>query len=299
MEALPKGQIHEISKKTHMGKYIKDTIKIVPGLIFDQLEASIQYIQKTTEFGNIFFIRSAQAISKSINLTFPMIHGQPYNLDLWTGQVNRLNNYQQNTEGISIPIEFQPYESKMILFRDQPIEFNGEISFASHNLQATNKLPDIKWNSWRLQAQKRLVTGEYEPIELMITELKDWREITELKYCSGPAKYITELEISQEIITSISTNHHLWLNLGKVQDVAIIKINDHEWTPLLIPPYEVDITPYIREGKSLLEITIHATIRNILVGYGNMGADGYRHHKKRPLMPVGLIGPIHIEFREY
>ena len=76
-----------------------------------------------------------------------------------------------------------------------------------------------------------------------------------------------------------------------------MKINDVECPPLMIYPFKLDITPYVKVGENAIEIEVTPTIRNRLIGYGKKGGKNWKNHKrKKEFMPSGIIGPIKIEF---
>lgn len=65
---------------------------------------------------------------------------------------------------------------------------------------------------------------------------------------------------------------------------------------MLVNPYEVDITPYIKSGENDIEIKITPTLRNRLNGYGEKGGENLINHKSRKeFMPSGLIGPVAVK----
>ena len=126
-------------------------------------------------------------------------------------------------------------------------------------------------------------------IECLLPQLKDWRLVKNLRYISGPGKYIAQVTLPEN---KTAPDLHWILQLGRVHDVAVVQVNDHEFPPLLVPPYELEITEYLQAGPNEIIITVTGTIRNLLVGYGKMGIKGYLHHRKRSLMSMGLIGPV-------
>ena len=80
-------------------------------------------------------------------------------------------------------------------------------------------------------------------------------------------------------------NLRVHLNLGLVHDVAEVTLNNCTFSPMLIPIYTLEITDVLKAGDNFLEIKTTGCLRNRLVGYG----------QKKPLMPMGLIGPVSLD----
>jgi hypothetical protein len=59
-------------------------------------------------------------------------------------------------------------------------------------------------------------------------------------------------------------------------------------------PFEVDITNLVKTGENKINIIITPTLRNQLVGYAKYGGKDFKNHKRRPLMPSGLLEPVYI-----
>ena len=113
-----------------------------------------------------------------------------------------------------------------------------------------------------------------------------------LEYCSSRGHYEAEFDVDESYL---SAELNLLLSLGRVGDVAIVTCNGHRLKPLLLPPYEADVTSHIQVGKNNITIEVIPTLNNRLVGFGRQGGVAYRNHRhKKNLMPSGLIGPVRI-----
>ena len=88
----------------------------------------------------------------------------------------------------------------------------------------------------------------------------DWSrsEDPQLKYYSGKATY--KMEFSLPAVSYVK------LNLGEVMVLADVKVNGEPagggWTF----PYSLDITPLVKEGANMLEVTVYNNWRNRLIG---------------------------------
>ena len=147
---------------------------------------------------------------------------------------------------------------------------------------------------WHFITNIRDHLGTFIPYETDFTELQNWLDIPKLKFCSSRGYYYSTFNLTNN---HIQENLSVVLKIEKVHDVAVIKINDNACPPLMIYPFSVDITPYVKIGENAIEIEVIPTIRNRLIGYGRNGGKNWKNHKKKKeFMPSGLIGPVKIEF---
>jgi hypothetical protein len=85
------------------------------------------------------------------------------------------------------------------------------------------------------------------------------------------------------------------MDLGRVHDVAVVRVNGIELTPLLVYPYRADIAPHLKAGQNEIQVTITPTLRNRLIGYARTGRKEWKQFKRRKdYAPSGLMGPVHL-----
>lgn len=130
-------------------------------------------------------------------------------------------------------------------------------------------------------------------------ELTDWTRRPEegIKHYSGKATYRKTFDLPDS--TTRDTGTRVVLDLGKVHDLATVRLNGETLGTLWIEPWRVDVTKALRPGKNLLEIEIVNAWRNRLTGDKALPAE-QRHTfltadtvgKNAPLLPAGLLGPV-------
>jgi hypothetical protein len=317
--------------------YLWDDLQVHPCIEFVKPDPEIQCICKETAEGNLYFVRSTSKTPSTHVIKFRELAKEPSFIDLWTGKIEPVAQYQSatgkkavvslssSTDKQTITLHLESYGSCMLLFspsrqKELPIhvleadvqlqrdgtKFKGlvqkEGTFRAKFSNGTERQvklllpppPSIPLDVWSLEVKHRNVTGEIETISFDVVSPGDWRKNKRLKHCSGPGTYT--------YIFSPTTQHRmkdvrLKLKLGLVHDVAEIKVNGKDVAVLLVPPYDVDITDFVFDGENRIDVIVHGTLRNLLVGYAQKGKVGkpWKHHKHRQLMPVGLIGPATIE----
>lgn len=319
-----------------VGMALWNDLHVIPVINFVKATPFVHVICKETSDGNFYFIRSTSATPSRHSIGFREAGKIPYFVDLWTGKVEPVTMYQpatlqkatvslgKSTGKETIELFLEPYGSRMIWFpamalpgtpglhvNEAELELkragsafiaevqNGGIFRATFSdgremtEMVTAPPAPVPLDVWRLAVHHRGIDGIASTISMDVARPGDWRKNKRLRHASGPGTYITTFKPA---IDHLGKDIRLFLDLGLVHDVAVVKVNGMDVASLLVPPYIVDITGRIRDGENLIEVTVHCTLRNALVGYGKHGSAGkpWKHHARKPLVPAGLIGPAAI-----
>lgn len=314
------GYAYYLKDINEVPEFLRTELNINPTLIFEEDQSTIHYIHKKTKKSDYFFLRHSTNQPKEVIVKFPIWNKIPFILDPWTGDVKQATQYEKLENSIKMNLYFEAYGSKLIEFRKfrekvhiikSPIKTERRdkkiigytntpgaiMTVLSDNtkkiIEISDKLPSsIPIKNWHLNTKLRDHLGNIEPIEMNLTELRDWRQIPELQFCSSRSLYSSKFNL-EKIHTC--ENIKLLLSLGRVYDVAIVKVNGNELKPLLVHPYEIDISNYVKIGENIVEIEIVPTLRNRLVGYAKKGVQNWKNHRKKDLAPSGLLGPVVIK----
>jgi hypothetical protein len=103
------------------------------------------------------------------------------------------------------------------------------------------------------------------PPQVTLPKLMSWTESTDsgVKYFSGTATYTKVIEIPA---AALGKHHALWLDLGRVKNLAEVTLNGKPLGILWKPPFRVDITGAAQRGKNKLEIKVTNLWPNRLIG---------------------------------
>jgi hypothetical protein len=147
--------------------------------------------------------------------------------------------------------------------------------------------------TWNLEfplLNKKIINTAFDgPVSW--TENKD----KEIKYFSGTATYSKEIDIPAEMI---GEGKLLYLDLGKVKNLAQVEINGTDLGVLWKPPFLADLTGKARAGKNSIKIKITNLWPNRLIGDEQLPENERqtsttKHFSKdSPLLESGLIGPV-------
>ena len=91
------------------------------------------------------------------------------------------------------------------------------------------------------------------PASVQMTKLTSWTDsaVDGVKYFSGTATY------SKTVMAPAAwfkPGQHIWIDLGKVRDLAEVKVNGKSAGLVWAPPYRVDVTGALKPGANKLEI---------------------------------------------
>jgi hypothetical protein len=161
------------------------------------------------------------------------------------------------------------------------------------------------------------ITGEWvidfpsgwgAPDQIVIPELISWTDskIDGVKYFSGMATYQKTFTLPEEYLDEELI---VYLDLGKVREVVEIYLNGEPLGILWKPPYQMDITRFLRTGENSLTLEVANTWSNRLTGDGLL-PEGERYTKTNitgpdyqtstlwkdaPLLESGVMGPVCIQ----
>lgn len=94
--------------------------------------------------------------------------------------------------------------------------------------------------------------------------LFDWTisQIEDIKYFSGTATYTHHFQVSRRLLK----NNSLILDLGKVKNMASVRINDKDFPVMWKAPFLLDITSALKIGDNKIEIDVTNLWPNRMIG---------------------------------
>jgi hypothetical protein len=148
---------------------------------------------------------------------------------------------------------------------------------------ASEALPATDWSlSVRGHGPKSVAVTR----EMTAVTLGDWASLADLANFSGEAVYRRSF-IAQPGWTA--KGGRVILDLGKVNDMAIVTLNGRALPPAIAAPYRVDLTPALKAGKNNLAIAVYNSPNNAMI---DPKAAGFKLLKP---VPAGLVGPVRVE----
>ena len=132
--------------------------------------------------------------------------------------------------------------------------------------------------------------------------LSSWTDHSDLgiKYFSGTASYTKQIDVSAD---RLKKDHRVWLDLGTVNYLAEVLVNDKSLGVLWTSPYRMDITDVVKSGSNKVELKVTNVWKNRILGDKKIPEAKrttwtlypfYHKEPDAPLMSSGLLGPVRI-----
>ncbi|MDR2754977.1 MAG: hypothetical protein LBC20_04665 [Planctomycetaceae bacterium] len=279
-------QIHTVGKgKVLSGMSIDNAIKslnIPPDIIGDTM-----WLHRKTENADWYYVCSPVGRGFKGELSF----NNSENAEIWNpinGEIYPANITKHDTGRTSIQFNLERAESCFVVFRKS---IKSSPQQKQNKTESPHKIETLS-NTWTLAFPSGW--GVAEPIELK--ELKAWKDLDlppETKAFSGTATYSTTFNIE-----TLDKNANYSLDLGRVEMIAAITLNNKKLQTLWTPPYRIDITNTIKSGTNTLQINVTNTWFNRLAYDANLPENQRktwtinRPPKNSKLKESGLLSPI-------
>jgi hypothetical protein len=138
------------------------------------------------------------------------------------------------------------------------------------------------------------------PISSVFKTLSSWTENPDnrIKYFSGTATYEKKITIPKEMVGAAKA---IYLDLGDVKNIAVVKVNGKYLGTLWKPPFRVNITTAVRVGINTVQIKVTNNWPNRLIGDKVLGQSiawktwDLFYKSTSPLIVSGLLGPVELK----
>ena len=316
-------QIRAISQrlfqaKDALGFYVEDekqlgnviTKRLKPDVSLVPKGPEIGFIHRKLEGGDLYFIANTSNRPFTGTATFREDARHAESWDPFTGQVTVLSDANKLDLGL------QAYESRLI-YRSSSQAARRRSSVPGVDLSASAASKGIDLSSdWRLTFNGLHQTNHLD-------KLHSWSEDKSFKYYSGQVTYEKAIDLPAGVKEKNSVildfgegtpvekpdplpefNMRAYLD-GPVREAAEIYVNGQRAGVVWHPPYAINVTSLLKDGKNELRIVVGNTAINMLAGtklpdyrllndrYGErfvpQGMDNLQ-----PL-PSGLLGPVRLK----
>ncbi len=174
----------------------------------------------------------------------------------------------------TLPLDLAERESVFVVFPNEAATSSGTNPAVSETKLATVAGP------WELS----FPAGLGAPPNLSLEKLASWTENADpgVKYFSGTATYTKTVEADA---AWFKPGARIYLDLGKVRDLADVQVNGKPVGLVWAPPYRLDVTGALKPGTNRLEINVTNEWTNRLIG------DRLLPVEKRILAQPGVPAP--------
>jgi hypothetical protein len=211
----------------------------------------IEFIHRRAGSDEIYFLSNQHAEAKSITAKFRVTGKLP---ELWmpdSGTIYKLTDFKTTGEHTELPMRLGPEETCFVVFR--------EASAAT----ATEPVPWSREERTAADLDSGWTVAFPDGKSVELPKLVSWPELEneDARYHSGTAIYRKTLDWQGS-----SEGSRVFLDLGEVEVIARVLVNDKDCGIAWKKPYRVEVTDSLKPGGNTIEITVANLWVNRILG---------------------------------
>lgn len=254
-------------------------------------DANIRYIHRSDVDAEIYFVANCEDRATDAACTFRVVGKSPALWNPDTGAIRPLPEFSERDGRITVPMKFEPLQSFLVVFRKEVSGVSVQVS--AKNFPKQTQIAEIT-GPWQVAFDPKW-GGPEKPVEFAV--LDDWTKRTEpgIRFYSGTAVYRKTFDASQ----IAGSKSKIFLDLGRLKNLARVKLNGSECGIVWCAPWRVDIAAAVKPTGNQLEIEVANLWPNRLIGDLSLPAEKRRTWTTRnpyradsPLLESGLLGPV-------
>ena len=298
----------------------------------------LTFIHRRAGNTDLYFLTNVQDRPSGIPITFRVRDKTPWHWNPYNGTVSRIMQYKHTDGGTRVPLRLAPYESAFILFEGAEnvghvvdSDFDRIVSLSEDRLEARTSrngthaatiervgrtvtrsitLDDVPpalgiGGPWQLTLAGR----DFPKLERTITRLTSWTRDPRSRHFSGTGRYAIRFDLPERYT---ATDLELHLDLGRVGNVAEVRLNDTPVGTCWMRGQTLNVTGQVRAGSNQLVVLVTNTLINrvsamteprpipehLVEHYGSATRAFARGAHSpigfKPLPASGLLGPVRI-----
>ncbi|MCW9705261.1 glycosyl hydrolase [Fodinibius salsisoli] len=243
---------------------------------------------------DVYFISNQRSRTREFRLSLRAGGRVPEIYNAVTGELRPAEKWSIENGRTQLPLKLPPNGSIFIILRKQAEQDNSK----GENWLTLRSVKEIE-GTWKVTFDP----AEGGPADtISFRNLTDWvnRQDSSIRYYSGTAEYHNSFEWDK----AQSKNKRVWLDLGKVANIARVTVNGQDCGVAWTPPYRVDVTKALGKGKNSIKIAVTNTWRNRIIRDHNLPEDEQVSFltdpvpyllEGEPLVQSGLLGPVTLQ----
>ena len=249
----------------------------------------VAWMHRSGELGDIYFVANQREETRTFTASMRINGRKPECWNPVTGEMNTHPSYRIHDNRTEVTLTLAPNESVFIVF---PTE-----EAADKERTSTDKREPLNRT---LETEEYTVTFLATGKTVVRKDLFDCskEEDEQIRYYSGTAVYKATFRWKDKL----KKGQPVYLNLGKVCNLATVRVNGIDCGTVWTAPYRADITSPLKKGTNELEIEVTNTWANALKGvdegkapYDGIWTNAKYRKKEDTLLPAGLLGILTIE----
>jgi len=259
-------------------------------------KAKLDWIHRRDGDCEIYFLSNQAALPANADVVFRTSGKQPELWDAVTGQIRDLPDWREEDARAVVPLAFAPRESYFVVFRE---EARVATSKDAKNFLELKTLAEIA-GPWQVSFDPKWGGPE----SVVFEKLEDWTKRPEegIRHYSGTATYRQTFDLPE---TSRGKYARIYLDLGRVKNLATVRLNGKDLGAVWTAPWRAEITGAVKPTGNRLEIDVVNLWPNRLIGDAALPPEKRltktnvtTYKKESPLLPSGLLGPVVLQAPE-
>lgn len=248
-------------------------------------DSDLRFIHRALADGDLYYIVNGKARPERIEARFRVTGKQP---EIWRAISATAEPVSYRSEGQDtvIPLDMGPEDALFVLFRKSATAPSLTVVEKKPRTVATLTAP------WTVSFQP----GRGAPATASMPTLTPLEQSKDagIRYFSGTATYASGFALPK----GVKPGAPLWIDLGKIGDVAEVRVNGQLAGTSWFAPYRLDIGKLVKPGSNRLEVKVANLWVNRLIGDQQPGATRITftaaptYRPDAPLRPSGLVGPV-------
>ena len=300
-EAPASGQRKAGSGRVIWGHSLGEVVRmdgLAPDVEFRDVspQARLDWIHRRDGDCEVYFLSNLAAVPATAEVVFRAGGRQPELWDAVTGKTRDLPDWREEDGRTVVPLTFAPRESYFVVFRKNA---QAGSSKDAKNFPELKRLAELA-GPWQVSFDAKWGGPE----SVVFEKLDDWTQRPEegIRYYSGTATYRKTFDLPE---TSRGGNARIYLDLGRVNNVATIRLNGKDLGVVWTAPWRIELTGVVQPTGNRLEIDVVNLWPNRLIGDAALPPEKrytvtnvLTYKKDSPLLESGLLGPVTLQHAE-
>lgn len=270
---------------------VLNTLKVIPDFTYTRPQENTNLLYVHRKVGNIdiYWVNNRNDRVEDLEASF-RVDGRE--AEIWHPETGKIDkpSYRIENGVTKVSLNLVSNDAVFVVFRNKAKVSSYSAPKTTETLLTTVEGP------WNVSFQ----TKKGNALLATFDSLTQWNVNTDtgIKYFSGTGTYSKTLQAPAEWFNE---GTELWLDLGRLQNLAEVTINGKSLGIVWKNPFLVNATEYMKQGENKLEIKVTNLWVNRLIG------DQQPDEKEKttyvsnpfyradsPLKPSGLLGPVQV-----
>jgi len=287
--------VHRVGRGTvYAGQSLTDVfnaLKVAPDFDYTKPEsdARLLFVHRKLADGDLYFVDNRNDRDEIVDASFRVTGKAP---QLWHAETGKSEPvpYQIADGRTTVPLHLEPWGTVFVVFREPAKETARTLPKMTETQLATIDGP------WQVSFQP----DRGAPSSITLENLSSWSDNPDagVKYFSGTGTYTRTIQAPPDWFKK---GAHVWIDLGDVKNLAEVAVNGKSLGIVWHAPFRVDATTALKPGANELTFKVTNAWVNRLIGDQQPDAttkytftDVTPYKANSPLLPSGLLGPIHL-----